>query len=308
MRLFKKSGGKLVVVKEQRAALERDIQRLTEENLDILFGLQLVKSEFTVRNVRMDTLTFDPSTKAFVVIEYKKGVNTSVIDQGVTYLQLLLNNKAEAVLAYNGAMNKNASSSDFDWTQTRVLFIAESFTSYQVGSLGFKDLPIELWKVTTFDQGLMSYDRIEATGAQASWETVAKGPAAKSIAKEVKVYTEDDHFPKKWAQSKEIYERVKTALFELVPRTELRVLKYYIAFIDPNLGKSFAEIVSKKKGIKVYLRPSIDKLKSPVLKLHDCSKIGHWTNGNTYFVVSKLDDVPHVIDVVKQVIAQLAKN
>jgi len=66
--------------------------------------LKLVKSQFAIENFRIDSLAFDEETKAFVVIEYKKGENFSVIDQGYTYLSLVLNNKAECVLAYQEAL------------------------------------------------------------------------------------------------------------------------------------------------------------------------------------------------------------
>jgi hypothetical protein len=38
---------------------------------------------------------------AFVIIEYKKDRNFSVVDQGVAYLNLMPNNKADFILEYN---------------------------------------------------------------------------------------------------------------------------------------------------------------------------------------------------------------
>jgi len=80
------------------------LQKICDDNLETLFRLKLVKSQFAIENFRIDTLAFDEETKAFVVIEYKKGENFSVIDQGYTYLSLVLNNKAECVLAYQEAL------------------------------------------------------------------------------------------------------------------------------------------------------------------------------------------------------------
>jgi hypothetical protein len=42
---------------------------------------------------RIDTLAFDKESSAFIIIEYKKDRNFSVVDQGVAYLNLMLNNK-----------------------------------------------------------------------------------------------------------------------------------------------------------------------------------------------------------------------
>ena len=52
--------------------LEKDIQNITEQNLRNIFGLDFVKSEFQLNDLRMDTLAFDDETKSFVIIEYKK--------------------------------------------------------------------------------------------------------------------------------------------------------------------------------------------------------------------------------------------
>ena len=66
MALFKSTSTKLEVVKESPFKLEREIQRLFENNLPLIMGLEFVKSEFTIKNKRIDTLGFDLQTKAFL--------------------------------------------------------------------------------------------------------------------------------------------------------------------------------------------------------------------------------------------------
>ncbi|MFZ0328463.1 MAG: hypothetical protein WBP64_05315 [Nitrososphaeraceae archaeon] len=56
----------------------------------------IVRSEFELHGFRIDTLAFDKESKAFVIIEYKKDRNLSVVDQGIAYLNLMLNNKADS--------------------------------------------------------------------------------------------------------------------------------------------------------------------------------------------------------------------
>ena len=80
MPIFKIKGSKLGLVKEKQIGLEKHIQKLTEENLDTIFGWEFVASEFQVNNFFIDTLAFDPESKAFVIIEYKKDKSFSVID------------------------------------------------------------------------------------------------------------------------------------------------------------------------------------------------------------------------------------
>ena len=38
-------------------------------------NLQLVKSEFSIKNKRIDTLAYDKQSKAFIIIEYKRSKN-----------------------------------------------------------------------------------------------------------------------------------------------------------------------------------------------------------------------------------------
>jgi len=129
-------------IEEVDFGLEKDIQKICEDNLQDLFDLEVVKSQFTIQNFRIDTLAFDPKVKSFVVIEYKKNENLRVIDQGYSYLSSVLNNKAECVLAYNQNKKNPIKKADIDWTQTRVMFIAPSFTPFQVQSINFKDFVV----------------------------------------------------------------------------------------------------------------------------------------------------------------------
>lgn len=48
------------------------MQKLTENNLDSIFGLEFIATEFQLHNLRIDTLAFDNETSSFVIIEYKR--------------------------------------------------------------------------------------------------------------------------------------------------------------------------------------------------------------------------------------------
>jgi len=151
MPIYKKNGDKLQPIKEKKVDLELTIQKLVEKNLAELFGLTYVCSEYQLHGLRIDTLAFDEEQKSFVVIEYKKDRSFSVVDQGYAYLALLLNNKAEYILEYNEKCNRSLRKNDVDWSQSKVVFVASAFTKYQKEAMGFKDLPIELWEVTQYE-------------------------------------------------------------------------------------------------------------------------------------------------------------
>lgn len=102
MPIFSIQNNTLKRIKEMSFKSEKkDIQRIIEENLNDVFNLEFIKTEFSLGNLRIDTLAFDNETKSFVIIEYKKEKNFSVVDQGIAYLALLLNNKADFILECN---------------------------------------------------------------------------------------------------------------------------------------------------------------------------------------------------------------
>ena len=91
MPVFKINNTKLSEVKNVSFPLEKELQDITEKNLDNIFNLEFVSSEFELNNFRLDTVAFDREINSFVIIEYKKDRNYSVIDQGYSYLSLMLN-------------------------------------------------------------------------------------------------------------------------------------------------------------------------------------------------------------------------
>ena len=94
MRLFDIKKDTLTEVNSTPFKLEKDIQNLVEKNCESIFNCTFIETELTIGKYRLDSLCFDEENNSFVIIEYKKGKSYSVIDQGYTYLQLLLNNKS----------------------------------------------------------------------------------------------------------------------------------------------------------------------------------------------------------------------
>lgn len=299
MSLFKKEGNKLIQLKNKPIDLERNVQKLTEDNLQEIFGLTFIETEFSVQNFRFDTIAFDESTKSFVIIEYKKDKNISVVDQALAYLSTMLNNKAEFLLVYQEKLNKIIKKEEVEWSQSRIILIADSFTKYQENAIGFKDLPIELYEVKLYENELIAYNQIKSNlGKIAPLTTIKLSKNEEDVLREVKEYTLDYHFGN-WKDSRKLFDNLKIELNSLGDLNE-KITKYYIAYSKEDTNKSFVEIVGQKKGLKIYLRPTNNELRSPHLQLIDCHEIGHWTNGNTVFQISKKEDIPYALDLIKQ--------
>ena len=151
---------KLEVVNNTSFETEKEIQNLIENNLEILFNLTFVKTEVVCEQFRFDTLCWDDENKSFIIIEYKNTKSFSVIDQGYSYLSVMLNNKSDFVLEYNENMKENIKREDVDWTQSRVIFISSKFNEYQKNSVNFKDVPFELWEIQKFSNGTVGLHQI----------------------------------------------------------------------------------------------------------------------------------------------------
>lgn len=203
-------------VKETSFKFEREIQQLTEQNLKTLLRLDFICSEFALNGFRIDTLAFDQEAKSFVIIEYKRDKNFSVIDQGYAYLSLMLNNKADFILEYNDSKNQSLKRNDVDWTQSRVIFVSPFFTTYQREAINFKDLPIELWEIKKFENNTISFEQIQRLSAKESIKTISRSnDTVEAVSKEVKVYTEQDHLAKVDFETRELYEEFKGRLLNM---------------------------------------------------------------------------------------------
>lgn len=295
---------KLEYIKEKPFRLEKEIQELTENNLKTIFGLEFVKSEFALNNFRIDTLAFDKEANAFVIIEYKRDKNFSVIDQGYAYLSLMLNNKADFILEFNENLDKTLKRTDVDWSQSRVLFVSPAFTNYQREAINFKDLPIELWEVKRFENTTVSYEQIQKAGAQESIKTISKSDKTiDNVAKEIKVYSEQEHLENASDEIKELYEKFKTAIQNL-DNLEIKPKKKYIAFVA---GRNVIDILPQKKALKMWINMSKGELDDTKGITRDVSTTGHWGNGDYEIQIRDDENLEYILSLVKQSIKRNKK-
>ena len=286
---------KLEYIKEKPFRLEKEIQELTENNLKTIFGLEFVKSEFALNNFRIDTLAFDKEANAFVIIEYKRDKNFSVIDQGYAYLSLMLNNKADFILEFNENLDKKLKRTDVDWSQSRVLFVSPAFTNYQREAINFKDLPIELWEVKRFENTTVSYEQIQKAGTQESIKTISKADKTiDNVAKEIKVYSEQEHLENVSEEIKELYEKFKNAIQNL-DNLEIKPKKKYIAFVA---GRNVIDILPQKKALKMWINMSIGELDDSKGITRDVSTTGHWGNGDFEIQIKDDENLEYILSLV----------
>jgi len=299
MALYINQTGKLKEVKEKPFKLEKDIQKVFEANLSAIMGLELVKTEFTIKNKRIDTLAFDPQACAFIIIEYKRDKNISVVDQGFTYLSLMLENKADFIIEYNESLRQNLKRENVDWSQTRVAFVSTSFTTNQVQATNFKDIAIELWEVKQFENDTIIINPIKKSNAAESIKPLTQNKEAlKKVNEEIKIYTEEEHISKTSEAIAELYEKFRQSIFQLADEIEIKPKKMEIGFIKDS--KIFTDICILKNSLKIWINMKKGKLDDPKHLAIDVSEKGHWGNGDYQIQVDTDKNLEYIMSLIKQ--------
>lgn len=302
MQIFTHTKNQLNGLKEFPFKLEIEMQKLFEGNLEAITGLQLVKSEFVIKGQRFDTLAYDTESKSFIIIEYKRERNFSVVDQGISYLNIMLENKAEFIVEYNEAHQQNLRRSDIDWSQSMVIFVSPSFTDFQKQASNFKDLPIELWELKRYEQDIIVINPIKKSKAAPSIKQVQQraNSAIANVTQEIKVYTEEDHLQSKSEQIKELYEAYKIAILNLADAINLVPKKLYISFEKEN--RIITDIVVQSQELKLYINTqncTFSDLKNLGVLMTDKTK---WGRGYYQISIRNTNDLEYIMSLVKQAI------
>ena len=299
MPIYNIDNEKLTPIKQVKFKNERELQTLTEKNLEELFGLKFVATEFQVDNLRIDTLAFNEETKSFVIIEYKNIKNYSVIDQGYSYLSLLLNNKAEFVLKYNLVFNTSLSKDEFDFSQTSVMFISPSYTTYQLKSVEFSDIAFELWKVVKYSNGTVLYDKVNNTNNTASIKQITNSDNTKQkVNREIKKYTEEDTLSGKPDDIKSLYYELKEFVLSNYDDVEINHVKYYFVFKVNN--KIIVSVSVLSKSIKTWINLKETELNDPDNRIRNVTNVGHHGVGDYEFKITSENDFYYFDKLFKQ--------
>lgn len=295
MPIFKINKNNLTSIKEVDIKLEKDLQSLTEKNLKTIFGLDFVSSEFALHNFRIDTLAFNKETRSFIIIEYKRDRSFSVVDQGFAYLSLMLNNKADFILEYNEKTKNNLRKDNVDWSQSRVLFLAQSFTAYQQNAINFKDLPIELWEINKFDSDIILYNQLKSADSSETIKTISKSKTIENVSREVKVYTLEDHRNGADKEGQELLDKLREEIFKISDDIKEGYTPEYIKYF---VNTTFVGLHVRKKWLIIELKVDEKNFKDPRKLAKDISN-RKWTVTRE-MKVDSMEKLNYAIDLIKQ--------
>jgi len=187
--------------------------------------LEFIRREFGGQGLSIDTIAYDPETKAPVLIEYKKDTYQSVVDQGMAYLNWLFSHKGD----YQIELEKKLGKREIDWTQARVIFIAKRFNIHQLYASGFKNAPFELYRYDLCDDVFL-LEAVETPKSDVSIGRILKSKEVSQVTKQVKTYTLEDHIAKANNKTTMIFERLKRGIFAFDDRIQEKPVSSYIGY------------------------------------------------------------------------------
>ncbi|MGW5940398.1 DUF5655 domain-containing protein [Streptomyces celluloflavus] len=168
-------------------ALEVELQRRVEAGLEQMLGIRFLASEYPTgpwHRGRIDTLGLDENGSP-VVIEYKKGSDSGVLSQAVSYLSWLESAHHEVEALVRKVLGSEAAES-IDWRRPRMVCIAASFSHHD--RVAVQRLPerIDLVRYRVFEGDLLSLLLVDSSpgspSAASSRRNRERGAAVDSVA------------------------------------------------------------------------------------------------------------------------------
>ncbi|GGT26107.1 DUF5655 domain-containing protein [Streptomyces purpureus] len=168
--LFRRDAdGRDVELSGSTVALEVELQRRVEAGLEQMLGIRFVVSEYATgpwHRGRIDTLGLDENGTP-VVIEFKKGSDSGVLSQAVSYLSWLRSAQHEFEALVRKVLGAEAAES-IDWRRPRMVCIAAGFSHHDRVAVQWLPERIDLVRYRVFEGGLLSLLLVDSSPGSAS--------------------------------------------------------------------------------------------------------------------------------------------
>lgn len=281
IKLFRLVAGKVAEVAGSASDLEKPLQTLIEQNLEPLLGIRLLATEHSTGKThagRIDTLGIDENDCP-VILEYKRSLGENVINQGLFYLDWLMDHQAEFKLLVMDRYGK-VSADRIDWSEPRLVCIAADFTKYDAHAVQQMHRSIELIRYRRFGADLLLLELVNAITAESGARQKSTSGSAKAAKSGKGVGTDKPVF--EWlaemsSPQRELFDSLEGFVLSLGDDVQRKQLKLYIAY---KRFRNFVSVVIQKDKLLLYLR--LDPSKVELVKgfTRDVSSIGHWATGD----------------------------
>ncbi|MFH9674926.1 DUF5655 domain-containing protein [Streptomyces sp. NPDC017405] len=161
LKLFHVTQSGAAEVAPRLAETEADVQGQVEAHMESLLGVRFLASEYStgpVHGGRIDSLGLDENGSP-VVMEYKRGVDAGVINQGLFYLSWLVDHRAEFERLVRDRLGAPAAAQVL-WGSPRLICIAGDFTRYDVHAVREHRRSIDLVRYRYFGRDLLGLETV----------------------------------------------------------------------------------------------------------------------------------------------------
>jgi predicted transport protein len=301
MPLYQLKQQKAQQVKPSSFKNEKELQNLFEANLEELLGVRFIDSEFTTgdrQRGRIDTLGIDQDGTP-VIIEYKKTGKDNVINQGLFYLDWLVDHKGDFTLVAQEQLGKDI---EIDWSSPRLILVAEGFSEYDKYAVNRIGANIQLWTYRKYGNDFLFLESIFATISQKpskkdkmdSKEETKDGQSEEEIE-----YTLEEHLNEKPDETKSLFDSLRERIFAFNADGDI-IEKPNKRYISYKHGKNFCEVQIQTNNLKILLDIPSAELDDPNRLSRDVAKIGRFGTGTMETKLSDLSELDAVMNLVEQ--------
>lgn len=250
--------------------LEKELQTVIENNMTTFFGVTFLASEYkTTDGGRMDSIGIDEN-HCPVIFEYKRSMKENVINQGLFYLNWLLDHKDSfKVLVIENLGLKEAE--NIDWTMPRVVCVAGDFTKYDESAIKQMNRNISLIRYKKFGDDLLMFEQVNENIAAALPEVEPVVSKSKPVYK-----TFEEQLDTADAAIKVLYQDLANFILSLGDDISETHLKLYSAF---KKIKNVVTVVSQKKKLVINLPLDVSTVTFEEGFSRDVTNLGHWGCG-----------------------------
>ncbi|MGW2099999.1 DUF5655 domain-containing protein [Streptomyces olivaceoviridis] len=161
------------------AEVEADVQGLVEAHMETLLGVRFLASEYgtgPVHRGRIDSLGLDENGSP-VIVEYKRGTDAGVINQGLYYMSWLMAHKDAFQHLVRDRLGVSAASQVL-WSAPRLICVAGDFTRYDAHAVREHRRSIDLVRYRFFGTDLIGLETLASvTGRTPAVGRVRRGSA-----------------------------------------------------------------------------------------------------------------------------------
>ena len=286
IKLFKIKAGTTTELAGSSHGLEKSLQNLFEANLLTLLGVHFLASEHSTGKThagRIDTLGIDENGCP-VIIEYKRAVSENVVNQGLYYLDWLLDHKAEFKLLVLEKMDKDAADK-IDWSAPRLICVASDYKKYDEHAIRQINRNIDLIRYKRFGDELLALELATTVSADSTPDTSPDQPASKKRASDKLI---SEAIEEMSDEMRDLYQGLCDFAMSLGDDVNQKQLKLYVAF---RRIRNFATVAVQKKNLRLYLHVDPSTVDLVEGWTRDVSNIGTWGTGNLEVWLKSLADL-----------------